>query len=125
MWAARHNTLTGEYAIMKTQVLDTLFSARTAVSTLIINLSPTTPGEVSLMNSLMQRRDALTGAINQTIEQTFNDLAPGLDKAEADLQAQTTKLTQLSTTLPSITQAISFVDSIVQAVGNILKLAGT
>ncbi len=109
--------------IPKSEVLDTLFGIRDALSDMIIALSPTNANEAAELAQLVARRDRITGSINFLIAAAFNEAAAGLAAPFADLEAKTAQLKSLNQTLANIATAIQVADQIVQIAATIATIA--
>lgn len=108
---------------MKTEVLDTLFGDRDQLSDMIIDLTPgDDPAQKAAFQKLVQRRDRLTGTINDLIACDFNAAAQGLNAKVAELDAQSAELQALDKKVQNISAAIQVTDQIVQLVMDIIKL---
>jgi ABC-type transporter Mla subunit MlaD len=108
---------------MQTDILDTLFTARDVVSDIIIAQTPANPAHKKLLEKLMQRRDQLTGAIQQVINAEFAKTGTQLTQAIASLESSTAQLKDVANTIDNVSSVISIIDQIVQLVGEVVALA--
>jgi hypothetical protein len=108
---------------MKTDVLDTLFKARDAVSDMIISLTPVDAGQKKLLEKLMQRRDQLTAAIQNVINAEFTKSTAALTQEITKLEGVTEQLRGLASSIDKVTTAIGFIDQVLQLVASIIALA--
>ena len=109
--------------MMRTDVLQNLFAQRDAIASMIINIKPRNDSERKRLQALMQRRDRITGAINQVIAAQFNEAAKGLADAVSALEKKTEALNSLGKTIDDVNTWIKTVDEIIQLVVAILSLA--
>jgi len=109
---------------MQTDVLDTLFTARDAVSDMIISLTPVDAGQKKLLEKLMQRRDQLTAAIQNVINAKFTKSTAELTQEITKLEGLTEQLKALSSSIDKVTTAIGFIDQVLQLVASIITLDG-
>jgi hypothetical protein len=108
---------------MQTDILDILFTARDAVSDIIITQTPANPAQKKLLEKLMQRRDQLTAAIQQVINAEITKIGTQLTQVVARLESSTAQLKELTNTIDNVSSVISLVDQIVQLVGEMIVLA--
>jgi len=109
--------------MMRADILQNLFAQRDTVSDMIIDLSPNNDSERDQLHTLMQRRDRITGAINQVIAVKFNETAAGLADKVSDLEKKTDQLNKLSKTIGNVNTAIQIADQIIKEATSILALA--
>jgi len=109
----------------KTDTLQYLFGARDAVSNMIINSTPDSDDERKQLRNLMQRRDRLTGAINQVITSEFNEAAKGLDDQVSAFENKTEELNGLGKTINDVEKWIEVVDAIVQLAAKVISVASS
>jgi hypothetical protein len=110
--------------MMREEVLQNLFAERDAISDMIIDIEPQNDDQRTQLQTLMQRRDRITGAINEVISAAFNEAAAGLAGLVSDLEKQTGALKQLGKTIDDVAGWIALVDEIIKLVVSILTLAG-
>ena len=108
--------------MMRSDVLQNLFAQRDLISDMIIDLKPKKPSERDQLQALMQRRDRITGAINQVIAANFNEAANGLADKISALEKKTDQLSKLGKTIDNVKTWIKVVDEIIQLVVTILAL---
>lgn len=106
---------------MKTDILDTLFRSRTVVSELLIATVPSTPEETQLLRRLLQRRDGITGAINQIIEANFAISVVNLPERILELESASDDLQAIASNLDGVRAAVGIVDELI---GVVLQIAG-
>jgi len=108
---------------MQTDVLDTLFTARSAVGDMIIAATPADSAHEQQLQRLMQRRDHLTAAIQLVIDADFQKITADVQSAVGKLDDATTKLEAIAATIDRINDAIALVDQIVVLASQIVSLA--
>lgn len=108
---------------MQQEILDTLFDDREKLSNLIIQLAPTTPEQVKQLQALMQRRDRLSMAIQDVINQDITNSTAGITNACKQLDEASTELTKLAGTFADVASAITLVDQVVNVVAAVVTAA--
>ena len=109
--------------MMGAELMKNLFDQRDALSDMIIEIKPRNEEERNQLRTLMQRRDGITGAINQIIAQKFNEVAEGLEDKISALKELTDRLNQLGRKIDQVQAAIQIADQTLKLISAILALA--
>jgi ABC-type transporter Mla subunit MlaD len=108
---------------MKSEILQNLVDARSALSDMIINNTPTTDEEKKNFQNLMRRRDTITGEINQIVVNKFNETVGQLPDKVSSLEKFTDQLNDLDKKIDNINNAIQIADQIIGLVTSIVSIA--
>jgi uncharacterized protein YdcH (DUF465 family) len=111
--------------MMGSEILQNLFDERDALSDMIIEISPKNDSQRKQLQTLMKRRDAITGAINQIIAKKFDESADGLAGKIIALNKLTDQLNKLDKTIDNVNAAIQIADQIIKVAVSILALAAS
>jgi len=104
-------------------ILNNLEEQRDQLSEMIINNTPVNKTQMEQLQTLMDQRDAITGAINQIIASKFNEAAAGLAEKVSALEKLTEKLKKLNKTMDNIDNAIKIGDQIIGLITSIVAIA--
>ena len=111
--------------MMKSDILQNLFDARSALSDMIINNTPTTDDQKNNFQLLMKRHDTITGQINQIVANKFNETIGQLPDKVSLLEKLTDQLNDLNKKMDKIDDAIKIADQIIGLTTSIIAIAVT
>jgi chromosome segregation ATPase len=105
---------------MKSEILENLYAERSEISNMLIDIQPQNDEQKKQCQTLMQRKDRITGAISGIIAAEINEAAADVADGVSELEEKTEELKQLAKTIDNVDTCIKVADAIIQAVTVIL-----